>query len=169
MPRVVSLDARRAFNAQDTDDVPITLVTITHPAIVDGPLLLSSDPTLRLSADPLEYGTRSRGQVYKWVMMAAVLPDDKEDALTSVQLMLENVSSEMTKVVRSALTPATMTFEMVMASAPDSVEMRWAGLVAMRTTYDVNTVMIEVSRESILGEPWPAHRMTQNRFPGLYR
>jgi hypothetical protein len=169
MARIVSLDARRAFNAQETADVPIILVTITQPEIIDGPLRLSSDPTVRLSIDPLEYGTRSRGEVYKFVLMAAVLPDDKEDALTSVQLMLENVEADMTKVVRASITPATMTFEMVMASAPDSVEMRWAGLVAMRTTYDAGQIMIEVSRESILGEPWPAHRMTQNRFPGLYR
>jgi len=169
MPKVVSLHARAAFNAQETDDVPITLVTIAHSAIVGGPLRLSSDPTERLSIDPLKYGTRSRGLVYEFVLMAAVLPDDREDTPTAVQLALENVSSDMTKAVRASITPATMTFELVMASDPDIVEMRWSGLAALRATYDAGQIQIEVSRESILGEPWPAHRMTQNRFPGLYR
>jgi hypothetical protein len=47
--------------------------------------------------------------------------------------------------------------------------MRWSGLAAMRASYDAAQIAIEVSRESILGEPWPAYRMTQNRFPGLFR
>ena len=168
MPRVVSLNARAAFNAQETGDVPTTLVTITHAAL-PVPVRLSSDPTLRLSSDPLKYGTRSQGQVYEFVLMSAVLPDDREDTPATVQLALENVSSDMTSLVRASIEPATIDFAMVMASEPDIIEMRWTGLCAMRTTYDASQIMIEVSREAILGEPWPAHRMTQARFPGLFR
>jgi hypothetical protein len=69
MSRLVSLNVRVAANAEHASEVPVALVTITHPGL-DAPVRLSSDPTSRLSADPLRYGTYHRGDVYEFVCAA---------------------------------------------------------------------------------------------------
>lgn len=168
MPRVLSLNARQAMNAQETGDTPITLVTISHADLED-PIRLSSDPTLRLAIDPLRYGTISNDEEYDFVLMAAELPDDKEDAPPSVSLSFVNVARDMASLFRAVTSPARIDLVQVMASAPDDPLITYLDLRAMNVTYDADRVVLEVGRDAMLNEPWPAHRMTQNRFPGLYR
>ncbi len=55
--RRVSLNARTAFDAATTAEVEIAQIMIEHPAL-DAPVRLSTDPTERISTDPLMYGTR---------------------------------------------------------------------------------------------------------------
>ena len=56
--RRVSLNARRAFDAELSDQVEVALFRFEHSALA-APVLLSTDPTVRLGTDPLTYGTRS--------------------------------------------------------------------------------------------------------------
>jgi hypothetical protein len=166
--REISLNARLAMNAAYTGDVPIVLVTINHPDLAD-PIRLSSDPTQRLSADPLEYGTVSNDEVYKFVLMAAILPDDREGSPLTASLAFDNVAADMAKVLRSVLSPASLDLALVFASDPNAVEELYQDLRAVKGGYDASRITLDISREAVTAEPWPAHRMTQNRFPGLYR
>ena len=168
MPRLVSLGFRAAANAEHTGEVPVALVTITHPDL-DAPVRLSSDPTSRLSADPLRYGTRHRGDVYEFVLMAALLPDDKQDAPPTVTLEFDNVAADMVQLVRSVTTPATVDIAVVLASDPDVIEEQYTGLIAIRAPYDESRISFEIARQDIAPRPWPAHRMTAARFPGQFR
>jgi hypothetical protein len=46
--RVLSLNFRKALYAQESGEVPIFLLTITHPSLA-APIRLSTDPTARIS------------------------------------------------------------------------------------------------------------------------
>ena len=50
--RNVSLNFRTEMFRQESGETPVLLLTITHPDL-DQPVRLSTDPTQRLSADPL--------------------------------------------------------------------------------------------------------------------
>ncbi|KQP82852.1 DUF1833 family protein [Methylobacterium sp. Leaf117] len=169
MGRVVSLNARLAANADQTDQVPVVLVTIRHPSL-SAPAYLSSDPTERISADPLVYGTRHKGIVYPFVLMGAVLPDDEKDSPPKTTLTFENVDSDMARAIRS-ITPgtyATVDMTVVLAGTPDIIEARYTNLRSVRGSYDAAQVSLDISAEPLTAEPWPAGRMTVSRFPGLF-
>jgi len=169
MGRLASLNARAAANAEQTDQVPILLVTVRHASLPE-PAYLSSDPTVRLSADPLAYGTRHQGKAYGFVLMGAVLPDDQKDSPPKTTLAFENVDRDMAKALRS-ITPGTyasVDLTVVLAGTPDVIEARFTNLRGIRGTYDAAQVSLDVSREPFTSEPMPAGRMTANRFPGLH-
>lgn len=165
----ISLSFRQAFNAESTDEIPVILVEIT-PAGSDDPVLISSEPVQRLSTDPLRYGIVHQGQEYQWVMMAAAWPDDQEGAPPSTKLIFENVVEDMASTVRGVTpgTQADVTLKMVLSSAPDDIEEQY-DMKATNGTYNAVQVSLDVSREPIESEPWPAFRMTKQRFPGLFR
>ncbi|TXN64985.1 hypothetical protein [Methylobacterium sp. WL6] len=167
MAQTVSISARAALQDGQTDEVMVMLVIITH-ASLPAPVYLSSDPTVRISADPLAYGTRHQGEVYDFVLMGAVLPDDQDKSPPKTTLVFENVASGMAKAIRSILSPADVELRLVLASSPDVIEARYTRLRAVRGSYDASQVSLDISREPWTSEPMPAGRMTADRFPGLH-
>jgi hypothetical protein len=162
-----SLTMRQAMAGASTDEVPVILVTIRHPDL-DAPVRLSSDPTERLSFEPLVYGTVSQREAYSYVLMAARVPDSRERAAPRTSLVFENVDADMVSVIRSVVTPATVDLALVLASQPDVIEARWTDLFVVAATYDAERVTLDISREPYTSEPWPAGRITPARFPGLF-
>lgn len=164
----ISLTMRTAMQAERTEEIAVALVTITHPDL-DEPVLLSSDPTERLSSDPLIYGTVSRGQRYPFVLVSVVIPDERKGSPPSSQIVLENVASDMVALIRSISTPGQVKIEVVRASEPDQVERTFDGLDIVKASYSAENVTLDVSRELFANEPWPSQRMTRQRFPGLHK
>jgi hypothetical protein len=101
--------------------------------------------------------------------MAALLPDDKQDAPPTLTLEFDNVAADMVQLVRSVTTPATVDIAVVLASDPDAIEEQYTGLIAVRAPYDESRISLEIARQDIAPRPWPAHRMTAARFPGQFR
>lgn len=168
MAKAISLTTRQAMNASSTAEVEVVLATITHQNLVT-PVYLSSDPTLRLSTDPLYYGTRSGGKEYLFVLMSAILPDDQREAPPRVTLIFDNVNREIIDQLRSILTPVMIDLTVVRAADPETPEATFAGFRGVKATYDASQITLEISREPFTSEPWPAGRMTYERFPGLHR
>lgn len=169
MPRMLSLNARRAMTAERTGEVPVVLVTIEHPELPE-PIRLSSDPTERLSSEPLIYGTRSRGAEYLFVAMSAPLPSETESAPPNAQIVCDNVDRRIVEMVRSVVSPPpTMTLEICLASDPDTVEEAYEDMVALVADYDVGQVTINLGVESFVSEPYPSVTFNPTRFPGLFR
>lgn len=165
----VSWSFRRAFNEESTDELPVILVEIT-PAGATEPQCLCSEPVQRLSTDPLRYGVVHQGKEYPWVMMAASWPDDQEDSPPTTKLLFENVAEDMAATVRGVTpgTQAQVVLKMVLSSAPDAIEESYV-MKATNGGYNAQQVSLDVSREPIESEPWPAFRTTKVNFPGLYR
>jgi hypothetical protein len=162
---VLSLTTRTEYNAQATDDVPVVLVEIIG---VDGSHYISSDPTIRLSTDPLRYGTRHKGRDYEFVLMRVAWPDDQAGKPPSTTLLFENVVADMAAVARLQRDRFDVELTLVMSNAPDVIEDR-AQMICTGSNYDAMQLSLDVSREPIESEPWPAQRMTRERFPGLFR
>lgn len=165
--RSLSLSLRQALAGSSSDVVAVVLVAITHPMVPEV-VRLSSDPTLRLSVEPLQYATVSRGEAYLFALMGAVWPDDKEAEPPRAQLVFENVAADQVRLIRRMRGPASVTLEIVTADAPDHVEAAFSGLMTPEVSYDANQITLPLSRELLASEPWPCDRMTRDLFPGLY-
>lgn len=173
--RRVSLNQRLSFEEHSTDEVEVALFHIEHEALTD-PVRLSTDPTERLSDDPLAYGTRSTfngaspvTEPFQFVLVSTDMPSDMEEAPAEAAIVLENVTTGIADVLQSLTTQATVHLALVLASSPDQVEAEFRDLKLVRSEGDASEITLYLSRQPIEEESFPAARMTKQRFPGLHR
>ncbi|QIO64772.1 DUF1833 family protein [Rhizobium leguminosarum] len=165
--REVSALFRRAVYAQETDEVPIGLLTVTHESL-DEPIYISSDPTTRLADDPLTYGTESRGEQYIFLPFEFTLPDDKSDSAPRVQLTTDNIDRRLVAILRTFVTPPSIKLEIIMASDPDTVEITVPVLQMADATFEDHTISNTLVADPLINEPHPAGQFTPGSFSGLF-
>jgi hypothetical protein len=167
MPRSVSMTFRAAMNAQETGEIPVALLTITHPDL-DDPIYISGDPTERLTTDPLVYGTTSRSNDYLFIPFRLNLPDDHDETAPQASIEISNVMREHISLMRSIVLPAVVKMEIVLASDPDEVEITFPAFEITKVDYDANVMTMSLSMDPLITEPFPGHSFTPADFPGLF-
>jgi hypothetical protein len=172
--RRVSLNARTALLSATTAEVEVALFIIEH-ATLDAPIRLSTDPTERLSVEPLAYGTRSTWggsnpatEPFQFILAATELPGDIEDAPASAVIVLENVDMRIAEQLRSFTDRPVVHMAVVYASSPNLVEVEYRDLRMISADGDAGEVRIGLSRAPIEDETVPMDRFTKDRFPGLF-
>ena len=173
--RRVSLTARTASDAETSDEIEIVLLTFEHPALA-APIRISSDPTERLSIEPLYYGTRSswsgadpETDPYLFAITSVDVPSDMEDTPTAATLVLEDVDNEIAQTMFTFTDRPTVHMAVVLASSPDLVEAEYRNMRVVGVNVDGSDVSISISRQPIEDESVPMDRFTRDRFPGLFR
>ena len=173
--RRLSLNARMALDDPAATEVEVVLFMIEHPELEEGPIRLSTDQTEELSEDPIIMGTRSswRGsdpqeEPFLWIIASAITPSDLDDAASAGSLVLENLDSDMVKLIRSVSTPPTVHVAVVLASSPDHVEAEWENFLIVDANVTAGEITLRFSREDVENEPFPPGSMTRNNFPGLH-
>jgi hypothetical protein len=168
MARYVSLTLRQElFKENSAEEVAIALATVTRPDL-DTPVYLSSDPTQRLSTDPLKYGTRSNGITFEFLFMGAMIPDDQDGSPSAVSLVFEDLSGDIGTVLRGLQGLAQVELQVVRSSSPDDIEARYTNLLFGTASGKDSQVTLAVARKATSIEPWPPGRQTKARFPGLF-
>ena len=173
--RTLSITLREAIFAQESDKVLAVLITFMHPDLTE-PIRISTDPTQRLSDDPLIYGTVSRGEQFVFIPINAVMPDDQDQAAPRARLVLDNISVEglqedvfrVSDILQLVPTPAMVLIECVLTSTPDIVEVAWDELQATKATINVETVQIDLAMDNFSTEPFPMGTFTPGAFPTLF-
>ncbi|MCK1693738.1 hypothetical protein [Bradyrhizobium sp. 144] len=163
-----SISFTEAFNAASTDVEPIVLAELTPNG--GDTIYLSSHATRRLSLDPLTYGTTSNGIDYQFVLMSMAWPGDQDASPPATSLVFANVAEDMAAAARG-VTPgrqADVILKLVTTADLDFVEETYV-MKATGATYNASQVSLTVSREPIEAEPYPAQRMTKQRYPGQFR
>jgi hypothetical protein len=166
--RILSLNFRKALFSQESGEVPIFLLTITHPLLTDGPIYLSTDATTRLSTDPLKYGTVSRGITFLYAGVDITLPDEQDKSPPTSKLTVENVTRDMVPLARSATVPPSVKIEGVLASDLDTVEIMWPKFSMSNLTYDASYLQFDLTIDALVTEPYPAGTISPANFPGLF-
>lgn len=169
MPKLTTVNARTSAFAEHSEAVPVLLLTISHPDM-DEPLRISTDPTQRLSDDPLQYGTMHNGAVYYYALVSVPLPEQGQDAAETVSVSIDIVTPEMGKIPTLVTSPARVDIVQVMSSTPDIAEYAFYDLELRSANVDTEQglITLEVGRQPWLEEPVQRHRMTAQRFPGLH-
>lgn len=165
--RTVSLEFLNAAYSQETDEVIICLLTFYHEDSEE-PIYLSSDPTTRISDNPLIYATYSRGNEYLYLPFEFTLPDDKSDSPPRVQITLDNVNRQLVSLLRSFTSPPTVKLELILASDPDTVEVELPVLKMSSVQITEKNISAELVADSLINEPFPGRSFTPGAFPGLF-
>ncbi|UFS77226.1 DUF1833 domain-containing protein [Tardiphaga sp. 37S4] len=165
--RVLSLNMREALFGQESGEVPIFLLTITHPDL-DEPIRLTTDPTERKSDTPLIYRTMSRGEEFIFAGIDVTIPDEQDKSPPASKLTIENVTRDMIPLARSVNSPPSVKIEAVLASALDDVEMNWPALDMSNLNYDAAALQFDLTMDALVTEPYPAGSFSPAYFSGLY-
>lgn len=165
--RVLSLNFREALFNQESGEVPIFLLTITHPDL-DDPIYLTTDATERLGTDPLTYGTVSRGITFLYAGIDVTIPDEQDKSPPASKLTIANVTRDLVPLARSVNSPPSVKIEAVLASAPDDVEMNWPALDMSNLTYDAAALQFDLTMDALVTEPYPSGTFSPAYFPGLF-
>lgn len=162
----LSTAARRAINAQETDEVFLLLLTLSHPSLPE-PIRVV-DNTVNIT---------SRGHTYVAYPFKIDLPDDAPDESPRVRLEIDNVGvpddadplqRRVSDYIRAIDSPFTCALEIVLASTPDVVEAGPFEVKATSAEYDVMTVSAELGYEDLLNEPFPGDSFIPATHPGLF-
>lgn len=168
--RALTTEFLRAAYSQETDQVPVFLLTITHPDMTET-IRVSSDPTQRIAEfdSHIVYGTQSRGNDFLFFPFKLTLPGENENGPVPAKLELDNVRREYTAALRAMVGPASIDIEMVLAGTPDTVVLTFPEYQLSQAKYDANMITANLEIEQLANEPFPALGFTPSYFPGLFR
>jgi hypothetical protein len=160
MARTLSSTLKTAVNAQETGEVVLAITQISHPSILNGPLRVVND---------LQNLT-SNGKVYSAFPFQVTLPEEREDSLPRLRLVLDNIDRTIVAAIRS-IPPSevpTVQVDLVLASTPDTLELSFPGLSLREVSYDVYSVEGEVLLDEDDREPFPADSLTPQIVPAIF-
>ncbi len=160
MARTLSSLMKSAANAQETEEVLLALVTITHTQILGGPLRLVQDMQ----------NLTSNGNVYTAFPFQVTLPEDNDEGVPRVSLIIDNVSQEIMAALKTLPPnqPPTVTVDLVLASQPNTVEFSIPNLTLRNVSADMLTIEgdLRMDEEDLI--PFPEGSLTPQDFPGLF-
>lgn len=165
--RVLSLNFRKAIFGQESGEVPIFLLTISHEDL-DEPIYLTTDATERLGTDPLTYGTLSRGITFLYAGIDITIPDEQDKSPPASKLSIANVTRDLIPLARSVSSPPSVKIEAVLASALNDVEMTWPALDMSNLVADASLLQFDLTMDALVTEPYPSGTFAPASFPGLF-
>jgi hypothetical protein len=165
--RTISLAFRDALFSQESGEVPIFLLTITHEELED-PIYITTDPTQRYQDSPPAYRTVSRTIDFLYAGASVTLPSEEDKSPPVAKLTIANVSRDIIPLARSVSTPPSVKIEAVLASDLDTVEMTWPAMDMSNLTYDASFLTFDLTMDALVTEPFPAGTFSPAYFPGLF-
>lgn len=153
----LSLAARRAATAAETDELFLVLLTIGQGLL---------DPPIRVVNDAL--ALTSRGAAFIAFPFEIALPADDPETVRRVTLRIDNVDRAIVAALRSLAAPPRVTIEVVRRAEPDIVEAGPFDMQLVAGTYDASQVEAELAFEDILNQRFPADDFAPADYPGLF-
>lgn len=148
---------RAAINAQETGEVFLTLLVLTHASIAL-PMCFVND-----LADVVSNGT-----TYKGFPFSIPFPEIGADALPTLSLTIDNVDQSVWTALKNINTPIDVTLAYILKSHPNTIE---GGPLSLRMTVvevTQTTITGTLSFEDLLNEPYPYETYTPALAPGLF-
>lgn len=148
---------RRSAFAQETDEVWMVLLTLSHPSLAQAIRVV--DNTVPIV---------SRGAEFQDFPFGLDPPGEHEDAPGMARLWIDNVSREIGQTIRSIQTPVQALIEVVRAADADTVERAWPDFWLRNVRWNAGRVTGDLTLEDFTTEPYPAGTFTPASFPALF-
>jgi len=146
---------RRAVLGLTSDEVAITLLTISG----------SGFDTFRVCDNDSDIV--SGGQTFTAYPFTIDLPSDGEGAPIA-RVRIANISRLIGEAIDAATDTVVIRIDLILASAPDTLEKSFQGLELRNVTRNGLTVEGEIQAAQFVAEPYPYIRVTPGRFPGMF-
>lgn len=156
--REVSAPALQAMLAQETAEVFVPLLRIEHPDLAD-PILLAynTEPVVRSDGTYLPYA------------FSINLPQQVEDETPTLSVTIDNTDLEVNDKIRSLVGQPQVTFSVVLASSPDTVEAGPFAMSLQQATANAQTITGTLGYElDIFAQQVPAQQYLPTSSPGLF-
>ena len=157
MSRTVSATLRSAVFAQETSEVFIVLLTLSHPDLAE---------PIRVSTDAVD--TVSRSNTFLSFPFELVLPDDDENSSPRATLSIDNIDRQVVLAMRSISSAPTVLMEIILASDTDTVEASFPDFKLENITYDDLKLTGDLTLEEFILEPYPSGTFTPADFPSMF-
>lgn len=156
--RQLSQAALQAVLAQDTAEVFIPILKITHPDLASPILLAFNTETVhRSDGDYLPYPFQIN------------IPEQSDSEAPTVNLTVDNTDLTVNDAIRSLVGLPTVTFSIVLASSPDTVEVGPFELSLQNATATSQTITGTLGFEmGIFSQQVPAQTYVPPTSPGLF-
>lgn len=156
--REVSVNALQAMLAQDTPEVFVPLLKIEHPDLAD-PILLAynTDPVVRSDGTYMPYAFQIN------------LPKQVEDETPTLSVTIDNTDLEVNDKIRSLVGQPKVTFMVVLASSPDTVEAGPFAMSLQQAQADAQTITGTLGYEmDIFAQQVPSQQYLPTNSQGLF-
>ena len=159
MARTVSLAAMTSALKQETDEVWVATMRITHPSI--SPDIFLCDNTKPVTVN---------GQLYQPFPFAFTMPPDEPEQEPTVNLTVSNVDRRLITDIRSIEGGPVLWMSLVLHSDSPvtNVEYGPVRLKATAVTYTADTITMTLGIDKLTGEPIPYLTFSPEFYPGLF-
>lgn len=158
MSRIVSPSALQAMLARETAEVFLICMRITHSSFL---------VPIRIVNNTQEV-VRTDG-IYQPFPFSLILPQDTEDQIPSVTVQFDNIDNSITDAIRTISGRPAVSFDVVLASSPNTVEAGPYNFIIMNSQYDAKTVTCTLGfEEDILNQSVPKGVYNPSNSPGLF-
>lgn len=157
MTTQLSLQGLQAVLAQETPEVFLSCLTLTHPNLAVPIRVVNNTQDLVRAA-----GT------FTAYPFEITFPSQEEDRLPQPRLRIDNVDRGILVALRALRGPVTVTLDAVMASSPNTVEAGPFVFSLRGAPYDANAIEGVLGFEDVLNEPFPKDTFTPQLFPGMF-
>ena len=162
--RTLSPAAVASLTTENTDEVWLVLLTITHPSLADPILIANNNEDVFSTAGPSAGVIEDR---FIGCPFSIELPGEDADEPGTSMISVPNVDREIVVAARSITGSADVVITVVLASSPNTIEVQFPGLSLSEVDWDAATVRGKLRFESIVTEPVTL-TITPERFPGLF-
>lgn len=156
MARSLSNAATTSIHAQETGEVWLVLLTISHSTLPTPIRVVNNNEDIT-----------SRGNIYQAFPFEIILPSQDPDGIPRASLRFDNVDRTAISIIRGVEFPPNVTIEVILASQPDTIEVSFPNLTLRNVKYDAEAIEGELLFENLFSEPVTL-TMTPSRFPGLF-
>lgn len=162
----VSPEFIAAFDAQETQEICIYLIEISHPDM-EATRYLANVPY-----EPLPNGWRGvvhQGQEYVFIPLNLVPPAQEDGLVQRARLTIDNITREVLADIRMAgYAPPRVVIKAVLSSHVDYVEIETPELMIRNVEADLHEVACEIYPEMLSEEEAPYNTFNQADFPGVF-
>jgi len=148
MANTLSFAAVVAAYAQETKEVVLPLVRISHPSLDDDYLAVRNTVAIL-----------SRGDIFRPTPFDVTLSADEADRTNPVQLTISNIVQDVMRAVRTVTGTPTITLEVILASDPDRPLISQSFRLT-RIEGDDSQITGNLIFDDVFNEPYPYERFT---------
>jgi hypothetical protein len=138
-----------------TDEVAIILLTISGSGFTTFYVCNNSEDIT------------SNAQTFTAYPFEIELPGDGDNAPVA-KLRIANVDRQIWEAINDATGTITVKIELILASAPDTIEKSFDGLELRNVVCSALTVEGDLTTQQFTSEPYPHIRAIPSRLPGLF-
>lgn len=155
--RSVSPSALQAMLSRETSEVFLVTMRVMH----------ASFPTIRI-VNNTQSIERNDG-TYLAFPFSVQLPSEQEDRITEIYVQFDNIDDDILEQIRTIEGRPNVSFEVVLASSPNTVEAGPFNFSIIDAKYDARLVTCSIGmEEDILNQAVPKGDYNPITSPGLY-